>query len=69
VASVVTAVHGEDQLVEFTDAIGLPALADDDLARIEALIESGFVAPPEEAAAGAAPEVEPAGAAEVSAVA
>ena len=72
VASVVTAVHGEDQLVEFTDAIGLPALADDDLARIEALIESGFVAPPEEAAAEAAPEAEPAenaGAAEVSAVA
>lgn len=54
VASVVTPVHSEEQLDEFTRAIDLPPLSDDDLARIEALIESGFQ--PEAEADG---EVEP----------
>jgi len=59
VASVVTAIHGEDQLVEFTRAIGLPPLSDEDLARIEALVSSGFAPPdvPDGAEAPAAPEV------------
>lgn len=43
VASVIAAIHGEEQLDEFTGAIGLPPLGETDLARIEALIESGFV--------------------------
>ncbi len=42
VASVVVPVHGEEQLREFAGASGMPALADDDLARIEALIEGDF---------------------------
>lgn len=43
VASVIAQVHSEDQLDEFAVTPGLPALDDSDLARIEALIESGFV--------------------------
>ncbi|MFM9018552.1 MAG: aldo/keto reductase [Actinomycetota bacterium] len=42
VASVVTPIHSEEQLGEFSRAIDLPPLTEDDLARIEALIESGF---------------------------
>ena len=58
-ASVVTAIHGEDQLTEFAGAIGLPPLSDEDLARIEALVGSGFAPPdvPDGADAPAAPEV------------
>ncbi|MBM3633697.1 MAG: aldo/keto reductase [Actinobacteria bacterium] len=56
VASVVTPIHSEDHLEEFTRAIDLPALTAEDLARIEALIESGFQpeAEPAPDAAGAA---------------
>jgi hypothetical protein len=56
---VVTAIHGEDQLAEFTAAIGLPPLSDDDMARIEALAGSGFAPPdvPDGTAASPAPEV------------
>ncbi len=43
VASVVASISSEEQLDEFTDAIGLPHLDAADLARIEALIEAGFV--------------------------
>jgi aryl-alcohol dehydrogenase-like predicted oxidoreductase len=43
VASVVASISSEEQLGEFTDAIGLPHLDAADLARIEALIEAGFV--------------------------
>ncbi len=42
VASVVTAIHGEEQLDEFVRAPGLPPLTAEDLARIEGLIDSGF---------------------------
>lgn len=45
VASVVAAISSEEQLDEFTDAMGLPHLDESDLARIEALMESGFVPP------------------------
>ena len=47
VASVVTPIHSEEQLDEFARAIDLPPLSDDDLARIEALIESDFQPEPE----------------------
>ena len=49
VASVVTPMHSEEQLDEFARAIDLPPLADDDLARIEALIECGFQPVPDAA--------------------
>jgi 1-deoxyxylulose-5-phosphate synthase len=45
VASVVASISSDEQLMEFADAIGRPPLDDADLARIEALIESGFVPP------------------------
>jgi aryl-alcohol dehydrogenase-like predicted oxidoreductase len=47
VVSAVAAISSEEQLDEFTGAIGLPPLPDADLARIEALIGSDFVAPAE----------------------
>jgi aryl-alcohol dehydrogenase-like predicted oxidoreductase len=47
VASVIAQVHSEDQLDEFVATPELPPLEESDLARIEALIESGFVPPPE----------------------
>jgi hypothetical protein len=47
VASVVAQVHSEDQLDEFVATPELPPLEEADLARIEALIESGFIPPPE----------------------
>jgi aryl-alcohol dehydrogenase-like predicted oxidoreductase len=50
VASVVVPMHGEEQLREFAGAVGLPPLPDDDLARIEALIECDFAPLPEPAA-------------------
>ena len=46
VASVIAQVHSEDQLDEFAKAPELPALGEDDAARIEALIESGFIPAP-----------------------
>lgn len=57
VASVIAQVHSEDQLDEFAATPELPALDDADLARIEALIESGFIPPPE-AEADAEPEAD-----------
>ena len=47
VASVIAQVHSEDQLDEFVATPELPPLEESDLARIEALIESGFIPPPE----------------------
>ncbi|MBJ7365322.1 MAG: aldo/keto reductase [Thermoleophilia bacterium] len=47
VASVVAVIHSEDQLDEFTQTPDLPPLDATDLARIEDLIGSGFVAVPE----------------------
>jgi hypothetical protein len=47
VASVIAQVHSEDQLDEFVATPELPPLEESDLARIEALIESGFMPPPE----------------------
>lgn len=59
VASVVTAISNQEQLGEFADSIGLPHLDDADLARIEALIESGFtpVSDPGDDGAATQPEV------------
>lgn len=51
VASVVTAISSEEQLTEFADAIGLPPLDEADLARIGALVESGFIPPAADAEA------------------
>ncbi len=65
VASVVTAIHGEEQLAEFAAASGLPPLPDADLARIDALIGCGFVP---DAGSAADPDAD-AAAAEVSAAA
>jgi aryl-alcohol dehydrogenase-like predicted oxidoreductase len=45
VVSVVAAISGEEQLGEFTATTRLPPLDDADLARIEALVESGFIPP------------------------
>jgi aryl-alcohol dehydrogenase-like predicted oxidoreductase len=47
VATVIAQVHSEDQLDEFVATPELPPLEESDLARIEALIESGFIPPPE----------------------
>ena len=55
VASVVTPITSEEQLDEFTRAIDLPPLSDDDLARIEALIESDFQPEPAAEAGDGAP--------------
>lgn len=46
VASVVIPMHSEEQLSEFTRALDLPPLAEDDFSRIEALIASGFADEP-----------------------
>lgn len=70
VASAVVAISSEEQLDEFTGAIGLPPLPDADLARIEALVDAGFTATTTDddpAQQGDGPQ--PADAAEVSAVA
>jgi hypothetical protein len=50
VASAIAQVHSEDQLNEFAATPELPPLEPSDLARIEALIESGFIPPPDPAA-------------------
>ena len=47
VASVIAQVHSEDQLDEFVATPELLPLEESDLARIEALIESGFIPSPE----------------------
>ncbi len=70
VASVVVPIHSADQLDEFAATPGLPPLDDDDLARIEALIESAFVPVLEPEAEDPQPGAESApGEAAVSAVA